>query len=228
MIKQTIVTIYEDQYLLVIDKPSGLLAVPALGAKGRDATSLLSEMLSLRRPGAKAYPCHRIDQETSGIVVFAKDENTQQLIMDQFRDRNVRKTYVAFVHGRLAKKKGTLTSHIEGGWPYHQREKKKLAITKYEVLASARGFSVVKMEPVTGRTNQIRIQFGNVGNPLVGERRFTVAKDWPIRFKRVALHAAEIEFTHPVSRKPFLFVSPLARDMQDFLKQHRIALPEYC
>lgn len=222
MARDIIPIIYEDDFVLVIDKPSGLLVVPAGREKGPDAVKLVNTMLKARGIDTAAYPCHRLDQDTSGLVIFAKSKSLQQKIMDQFRERKVRKSYIAFINGRLQKKTGTLTGYIEGGWPYHQREKKKLAITHYAVLRSADDFSVVSVEPVTGRTNQIRIQFRDCGHPLVGERRFAFARDWPTRFRRVALHAAEITFAHPVSHKKLSFCSELPQDMAAFLNQYGI------
>ncbi len=224
MAKGIIPIIYEDDTVLVIDKPSGLLVVPAGREKGPDATTRLNTMLAGRGSPTGAFPCHRLDQDTTGVVIFAKSKEIQQKIMTQFRDRKVHKIYIAFINGHLQKKTGTLTSHIEGGWPYHRHEKKKLAITHYTVLQSEKHFSIVRLEPVTGRTNQIRIQFRDCGHPLVGERRFAFARDWPTRFRRIALHAAEVTFTHPKNHQKLSVRAELPPDMTAFLDQYGIKL----
>lgn len=216
-IKKFRATIYEDKDIIIINKPSGLLTVPAQNAKDNNLSELLNSLNIQQSLNLKIYPCHRLDQETSGVLIFAKGKNIQQNIMDQFRAKQIKKVYIAFVHGILNKSTGQLKSYIQGSWPYRRNEQKKLAITNFKLLYKGKNFSIMQLEPITGRTNQIRLQFKDIGHPLVGERRFVLARDWPLKFKRVALHALSVEFTHPVKNSRVKFNAELPKDMVNFL-----------
>jgi len=200
--------LYEDDYIMAVDKPAGMLVIPTPKAETNTLTALLNRELDARGIEANAYPCHRIDRETSGLILYAKGKKIQQVMMEEFRRHRVGKSYLAFVHGRLANKAGGIDRPIEG----------KRSITKYKVLEERRDFSVVRVEPVTGRTNQIRIHFKAAGHPLVGERRFAFAKDYKLKFRRAALHSNKIEFEHPVTKKPLVFTASLPEDMAKFLE----------
>lgn len=201
--------VYEDAQLLVVDKPPKILVIPAPGKNTKTLTDTLNDLLHKRGLTVNAHPCHRLDYETSGLMIYAKGKKMQQLIMEQFHQQVIKKKYIAFVQGRPAKEESELKSQIEG----------KLAITHYRILERRRNFTVVKVETITGRTNQIRIQFKQIGYPLVGERRFAFAHDYAIKFRRVALHAAEISFTHPLTGKLLSFTSNLPDDMNSLLTQ---------
>ncbi|MCG2712604.1 MAG: RluA family pseudouridine synthase [Candidatus Omnitrophica bacterium] len=217
--KNPIQIIYEDDALIIVNKRSGILSVPAPDAKEKDLGFLLNRQMQRDN----ALPCHRLDKETSGVIVFAKGRNNQQIIMDQFRQRKIKKTYIAFVHGCIKRAKGVIKSNIQGAWPYRRCQMSKLAVTNFKLIFSSDDFSVMRLEPVTGRTNQIRIQFRDYGHPLVGERRFVYAKDWPVKFKRAALHSYSIEINHPQSQERMKFCTPMPEDMKCFLKTHEIA-----
>lgn len=197
--------IFEDDSVIVVDKSPGLLTVPTPKKEKNTLSSLL-----------KAYPCHRLDRETSGLIVLARNVDMQRLIMEQFKNKSVKKRYIAFVQGNLNRPEGTIAKYVQD----NQFERGKYAITKYRLLESRSGFSVIEVTPITGRTNQIRIHFKQIRHPLVGERRFAFAKDFRIKFRRVALHSSDLEFHHPVTRKRMSFHSDLPLDMQEFLKTH--------
>ncbi|MCP4650651.1 MAG: RNA pseudouridine synthase [PVC group bacterium] len=223
--KNSIRIIYEDEYLLVVDKSAGLLVVPADNEKGNDLTALLNAQYSQNEKNMRIYPCHRLDKETSGLIIFAKSKRVQQAIMDEFRNREVRKHYIAFIQGKLKQRSGVLKSYIQAVWPYMKKGKKKLAITNFQTQTVGKNFSVLKLQPLTGRTNQIRIQFRDIGHPLVGERRFAFARDWPVKFRRTALHAAGLEFAHPINKSRIKLQSELPEDMSEFLNKNGISLP---
>jgi len=163
---------------------------------------------------ANAYPCHRLDRETSGLIVYAKGKSIQQMMMEEFRKRAVKKTYIAFVNGRIAKDFDIIKKRI------YNRNKKRPdeAVTKYKTIERRKDFTIVEIEPVTGRTNQIRIHFKSIGHPLVGESVFAFRKDFKLKFKRTALHASYIRFAHPVTRRKLEFSAPMPDDMEK-LKQ---------
>ena len=197
--------LFGDEAVLVVDKPAGLLTVATPKKEKYTLSSLL-----------QAYPAHRLDRETSGLIIFAKTKNIQQLLMDEFRRHEVKKRYIAFAQGRLPQKSAVIDKKVRD----NPCEAARPALTKYRVLESRKDFSVVEVIPVTGRTNQIRIHFKQIGHPLVGERRFAFARDFKIKFKRAALRASDIEFSHPVSGKRMCFHSELPDDMSEFLKMH--------
>lgn len=201
---------YEDEHLMVVDKVSGMLVIPTPKQEANTLTDLLNRDLDRRGVEANAHPCHRLDRETSGLVIYAKGKKAQQLMMDEFRKRAVKKVYVAFVHGVVKKAADTLVSRIFN----RNKARAEEAITKYRVVERHKGFSVLEVEPVTGRTNQIRIQLKSIGHPLVGESVYAFRKDFALKFKRVALHAQYLRFIHPMTRERLEFISPLPEDME--------------
>ena len=200
--------LYEDDWYLAIDKPPGLLTIPAPGTK-----KALTELLNLE--GSKAgipvrlHPCHRLDGETSGVLLFAKGKKAQKLMMELFHAKKVRKVYLAIVQGVLEKEEGSITRHLEG----------KPARSKYRVLEHLELCTVVEVEPETGRTNQIRLHFKGIGHPLVGETRYAFRKDFPLSVARLMLHARELTFPHPVTSDEVRIQSPLPADMVRFLQR---------
>jgi len=209
--------IYEDDSLIVVDKPSGMLVIPTPHKETNTLTDLLNRELDERGVGVNAYPCHRLDRETSGIIIYAKGKAVRQAMMEEFRERSVKKTYIAFVNGIVKKESGVIAGAI-----YNRNKfRKEDAVTKYRVLERRKAFTVIEVEPLTGRTNQIRIHMKSIGHPLVGETVYAFRKDYKLRFKRVALHARRIEFIHPAGGKNMSFESPLAVDMTELLKNNK-------
>lgn len=206
--------IYEDEYIIIIDKPAGMLVIPTPKKEKNTLTELLNRELDERRIKANAYPCHRLDRETSGLIIYAKGKKMQQVMMEEFRKREVKKTYIAFIHGRPRKDFDFIKK------PIYNRNKKRdePAVTRYKVLERHEYFSVIEAEPITGKTNQIRLHMKYIGHPLVGESVFAFRKDFKLRFKRAALHAKSVEFTHPVTNKRIIFRSELPEDMVKLLR----------
>ncbi len=191
--------IYEDEWLLVADKPSGLLTVPTPRNEQRTLTSILNLL-----------PCHRLDRETSGLIIYAKDKGIQRKMMDEFRERKVRKTYLAFIRGEPYKNQGEIKNRIEG----------LSALTRYKVIEKRKDFTIVEVTPLTGRTNQIRIHFKQIGHPVLGETKYAFRRDFKIKAKRLMLHAAKLEFVHPATGKLLQLSSDLPDDLKKFLKSH--------
>jgi 23S rRNA pseudouridine1911/1915/1917 synthase len=206
--------IYEDDALIVVDKPSGMLVIPTPKGERNTLTDLLNRDLDSRGIEANAYPCHRIDRETSGLIVYAKGKAMQKAVMEEFHQKKVKKRYIAVVHGQVKKDFATIAKSIYN----RSRRKAEPALTKYRVLERRGAFTVIEAQPITGRTNQIRIHFMMIGHPLVGESVYAFKKDFALRFKRVALHARDIEFTHPATKKWLNFTVPLPEDMERLIK----------
>lgn len=215
---KTIQVLYEDDCLVVFDKPSGVLVIPS----PKKETNTLFDLVNANITSSKLHPCHRLDRDTSGVIVFAKGKHNQQLMMSEFQHMAVQKKYIAFVRGRMERPQGEIRIPIKD---FHQKKfqkhlKPKPATTRYRVVSVKKKFSVVEVTPVTGRTNQIRIHFSEVGNPLLGERIYAFGKDFDIKFRRVALHASEIKWRHPVTKQVIEIKSDLPEDMKLFLSQN--------
>lgn len=207
---KTIPVIYEDDWLVIINKPSGLLTIPAPGKQSRTLTGILNQELEDKGIAYRLHPCHRLDKDTSGLIVYAKGKSIQQKLMQEFKSRQVKKKYVAFVHGRVKEDQGQIDNRIDG----------IPALTKYRVLERKKDFSVVEVIPVTGRKNQIRLHFKAIGHPIVGEDKFVFRRDYALKFKRLCLHAKSLEFIHPVTKKLIKVDSELPRDLSDFLSNN--------
>lgn len=202
--------LYEDEWLLIADKPSGLLTVPTPRGERRTLTSILNDDAAQRGLTCRLYPCHRLDRETSGVIVYAKGPAARDRMTDAFRRRAVTKEYTAFIHGKITPPVGTINAPIEGA----------SAQTSYHVTDPGDDFSVVDIRPRTGRTNQIRIHFKHIGHPLVGESRFAFRKDFALKAKRAFLHARSVSFTHPCTGKPLAVSAAVPDDMKKFLEKH--------
>jgi 23S rRNA pseudouridine1911/1915/1917 synthase len=200
---------FEDQWLLILDKPEGLLVIPTPKGEDRTLTNLLNEGLKRDNVPYRLHPCHRLDRDTSGLIVYAKGKSIQKKMMDEFRDRKIKKTYIAFVQGRLKNPNGQITAPIEG----------RPAVTKYRVLQARDGFSVVEVAPETGRKNQIRLHFKRLGNPILGDTRFVFRRHFKVKAKRLCLHANALEFAHPVTGKKIFAQSQLPAKMGQMLER---------
>jgi len=203
--------VYEDENFLVVNKPAGLLTIPAPGKSSSALTEMLHAACLREEVSWRPHPCHRLDGETSGLILFAKGKSKQKIVMELFRLRQVHKTYIAFVQGGLQKKEGVFTRSLEG----------QPARTLYSVIeqreAGGALFSVVEVNPETGRKNQIRLHFKAASHPLVGETRFAFRKDFPVSVRRLMLHAARLEFCDPWTGETREFKAELPADMQVFL-----------
>ncbi len=202
--------LYEDDSLLVVDKPSGLLTIPTPKKEKRTLTSILDEYLKEKGEPALAHPCHRLDRETSGAIIYAKGKSLQQKVMALFKGRTVKKSYLVFVQGRLVSGSGEIRNSIEG----------QPAVTGYKVIEQRNNFAIVEVNPLTGRTNQIRIHFKQIGHPVVGESKFVFRRDYQLRAKRLCLHARSVEFIHPVTGKTMRIEADLPQDLKKFLENH--------
>ena len=222
--------VYEDDSLLVVNKPAGLLSVP-LERKG-DAPSVYQQIEDHFRPFGKRRPfvVHRIDQDTSGLVVFAKDARAQSRLTAQFKRREPRRIYLAVVYGHPEPQAGTWRNHL--AWDEkaliqketHPRDRDATdAISDYRVLESFRDTSLIEVRLQTGRRNQIRIQARLRGHTLVGEQRYTYGPDAlrTIQFERHALHAYRLGFDHPDDGRPLELEAPPPADFVALLDRLR-------
>ena len=218
--------VYEDAAVIVVNKPAGLLSVPLERNAGVPSVYEQLEAYYRSHGKRKPFPVHRIDQDTSGLVVFAKDSNSQQALRGQFRRQEPLREYWAVVYG--------LPEPIEGTWRDHLVWDRKALIQKqthprdplgieaasdYRVLEAFAEASLVQVRLQTGKRNQIRIQARLRGHTLVGERRYVFGPDSlrPIPFKRHALHARRLAFRHPGDGRELSFEAPLPADLAGLL-----------
>ena len=181
--------VYEDNWLLVVDKPAGLLTIPAPKKQNRSLLKILNDDLKEKRIAYRLHPCHRLDRQTSGLIIFAKGKSVQKKMMQEFKEKKVKKIYLVYVDGNLSNDRGLIRSPVRG----------RPAMTRYEVVRRFKDFSVVKAEPLTGRKNQLRLHFKHIGHPILGEDRFAFRRDFKIKAARLCLHAQELRFRHPVT-----------------------------
>lgn len=222
--------VYEDDALLVANKPSGLLSVPL--ERKVDHPSIYDQVVDHFRSHGKRRPLvvHRIDRDTSGLVVFAKTAKAQTELRKQFKRREPERTYWAVVYGSPDPPSGTWRDYLvwDQKWliqkETHPRDPKAdEAICEYRVLETYGETSLVEVRLHTGRRNQIRIQARLRGHTLVGEQRYVFGPDVlrPIPFKRQALHAIRLRFRHPITGEDMQFEAPLAQDFADLLLRLR-------
>ena len=206
--------VFNDDYLLVVNKIAKVLIQPATRKGEITLTSLIEQKLSY-----KVFPCHRLDRETSGLVIYAKDRETQEKIMLKFKERSIEKKYYAFVKGTLKKKRALLSDYIIDRQGMMFGEKKKRAETFYKVLREFKNWSSVELKPLTGRTNQLRIQLAKIGHPILGEDKYAFRRDFKVKFQRLALHAYYLSFVNPRDGKRQSIKIGLPMDMEEFLRK---------
>jgi 23S rRNA pseudouridine1911/1915/1917 synthase len=219
--------LYEDEQFMAFYKPAGILSIPAAARadKEKSLEELVNEFYREEADGVagpKLHPCHRLDRETSGVIFFAKGKANQQALMELFHRRQVHKRYIVFVHGRVTRPAGTIRIPVKDSFAdkFSPDSDAKEATTKYKVVKICRHYTIVEAEPVTGRTNQLRIHFKAIGHPIVGENKYIFRRDYDLKFKRTALHAAEIWFRHPVTGADVRVEAKLSADMMNFLERN--------
>jgi len=250
--------VFEDADLAVIDKPAGMMVHAGSGAtddarsRGTLVNALLHRFQALSSTSGELRPgiVHRLDKDTSGLIIVAKNDRTHAALARMFSGREVRKTYIALVHGAVERQKGTITAAI-GRDPVRRtrmstrvQENARSAVSHYEVVRRLETrfgkFTLVRVRIETGRTHQIRVHMASIGNPVVGDTLYGAAgqltaqvvanqargkanrpgaEPEKLRLGRNFLHAAELEFTHPVTTRALTLKSPLPGGLEDFLNR---------
>lgn len=204
--------IYEDESLIVIDKMSGLLSMSTERDKEKTAYHILSDYVKRRNPRNRVFILHRLDRETSGIMMFAKDMKVQEILQKDWDQSVLERKYIAVIEGCPAKENGKIKSYIAENSAFivhtSNAQNGKLAITNYKILKSNKLYSLVELDLETGRKNQIRVHMQELGHPIAGDKKYG-AKSNPIN--RLALHAFKLRFIHPISRKEMNFDTPIPK-----------------
>ncbi len=232
--------LYEDSSIIVIDKPSGMVVHPAYGnPSGTLVNALLYHCKDLAgingvlRPGI----VHRLDKDTSGVMVVAKDDEAFHHLIKQFKNRTVEKVYLAIVFGKFGQDEGLIDSAI-GRHPSERKrmstrtKKGRTAITRWKKVEEFDRCTLLEIFPQTGRTHQIRVHLSSIGHPIMGDPLYgrkgrpgaihdPVLKECVKRMNRQTLHAQRLGFTHPRTRERVRFVSPIPQDMREVLERLR-------
>ena len=224
--------VYEDETLVVVNKPAGLVVHPAAGApSGTLANALAYHFQTLPAIGVRPGIVHRLDRDTSGLLVVAKTEAALEDLSDQFRDRTVFKSYVALVHGRVAADSGRIEQPLARDRSNRTRmavvRGGRNALTLFRVRRSFERFTLLDVELKTGRTHQIRVHLAWMKHPVVGDETYGGGRDNTIKdpqlrarvrhLKRHFLHAEKLGFTHPATKEFVKFESPLPEDLSELL-----------
>ena len=225
--------IYEDDDLLVVNKPAGMVVHVGAGVKsGTLVNALLHHIGKLSTAGGELRPgiVHRLDRMTSGLVVVAKNDSAHRELSAQFKSREVHKTYLALVHGRLTDLHGEISTSV-GRDPKRRIRMRpggigaREASTRYRLLRRFRDFTLLEAEPRTGRTHQIRVHLSSIGHPVVGDTLYGAPARLRIdtreekTLERNFLHAAALALRHPRTQERLSFRAALAPELEDFLKR---------
>lgn len=203
--------IYEDKELLVINKPPHYLTISTEKETTKTLYHEARTYLKKQNPQNKIFIVHRLDKETSGIVIFAKSNEKKQIIQDNWS--NTERMYYAIVEGTMPKEKDTLKSYLieTKTLEVHSTKDKrhgKLAITEYEVLKTNKKYSLLRIKIITGRRNQIRVQLSDINHPILGDKKYH-SKENPL--KRLALHAYYLEIKKP---HKYIFTTPYPKEFK--------------
>jgi len=222
--------IYEDKYLLAISKKPGMLTHPVPGFKKDTIVNALLyhyDKLSNLPGKDRAGIVHRLDKDTSGLLIIAKDDNTHRLLSDKFKEREIKKTYAALVWGNFSEKNGEIILPI--GRSRLDRKKMSIsidrgreAVTRFEVTEKFENMTLLDVHPETGRTHQIRVHLSYIGHPVMGDETYGTSQSnkmsQELGLERQFLHAKRLEFTHPVTGEKLALEDKLPADLLKCLK----------
>ena len=204
--------IFEDDYIIAIDKESGILSMSPGIEKVETAYTMLKNHVKSIDEKKKIFIVHRLDKDTSGVMIFAKTEKVQKLLQDTWNDTIKERKYLALVDGIVQSPEGQIKSYLKENKAFvvystkSELEGSKLAITNYKVLKTGKGLSLLEIELETGRKNQIRVHMKELGHPILGDRKYESTNN-PLN--RLGLHAHTLKFKHPVTGVEVEYVSPM-------------------
>jgi len=199
--------LFEDQHVIVIEKSNGILSMATEKEKEKTAYSILSNHVKEENPKNLIFIVHRLDRETSGVMIFAKSEEVKNMLQETWNDTIIERTYVAVVEGKMEKDEGTIVSYLKESkalivYSSNNPEYGQKAITHYKVVKKNDQYSLLELNLETGRKNQIRVHMQVLGHSIIGDKKYG-ANTNPIN--RLGLHALVINFTHPITKEPMRF-----------------------
>ncbi|MDE6317573.1 MAG: RluA family pseudouridine synthase [Muribaculaceae bacterium] len=203
--------VYEDDDIIVVNKGYGLLSMGNDKVKEGTAYSILKEYVKWVDPRQKIFIVHRLDRDTSGLMMFAKNVKAKEAMQHNWNNMVLNRTYVAVVEGNVENDEGVIRTYLAENSKYEvyvteNPEEGQLAVTRYKVLKRKKGCTLMELELDTGRKNQIRVHMKHIGHPITGDRRYG-ADASPIH--RLGLHARTLRFVHPVTRREMNFSTPI-------------------
>ncbi len=211
---------FEDATLMVIEKPENLLSIASEAEQEKTAYFLLTDYVRRGNPlsRARVWIVHRLDRETSGLMIFAKTPEAKEALQGGWDQAE--KRYQAIVDGKMPAEKGTLESDLDESNPFkvfsvQRGEGTRHAVTHYRVMARTQWHSLVELTLETGRRHQLRVQLAEVGCPIIGDKKYEARSD---PAKRLGLHACFLRFPHPVTGQELRFTSPLPRELARYVK----------
>lgn len=203
--------LFEDNDILVVEKERGILSIATKNEREKTAYNILKNYLKEKNPKDKIFVVHRLDRDTSGVMIFAKSEKAQDILQTTWNDSVKERTYVALVEGNVKKDKDTIISYLAENKAFitystDNEEEGKKAISHYKVLKRNKNYSLLEVNIETGRKNQIRVHMQDIGHSVVGDKKYGSTKN-PIN--RLGLHAHTIVFTHPITKEVLSFTSKI-------------------
>jgi 23S rRNA pseudouridine1911/1915/1917 synthase len=216
-----ITILYEDPHLIVINKQAGLLSMATNKERDRTAYSMLSDYIKKENDKNRIFIIHRLDRETSGVMMFAKSEKVQRLMQESWNATTKERTYVALVEGVPEPPKATITSYLRESkalivYSSQDPENGQLSVTNYTVVKANRYVALLELELETGRKNQIRVHMQDIGHPIVGDSKYGATSD-PIG--RLGLHAEVLAFEHPITGEALRFEAPVPKSFLSAVKE---------
>lgn len=214
--------VYEDDDVIVINKGYGLLSVSTLSHKKEDnAYDIVRNYVKSVNPRNKLFIVHRLDRDTSGLMMFAKSEEAQDILRHNWNNMILERLYVAVLEGYLEQDKGYVKSRLMENSQFvvystDNPEEGKLAVTHYEVLGRGNGYTLAQFSLDTGRKNQIRVHAKDLGHPIAGDKKYGATKS-PLH--RLALHARTLRFAHPITRKDMNFETPIPLKFEEAIRK---------
>ncbi|WP_428655889.1 RluA family pseudouridine synthase [Runella sp.] len=205
--------LFEDAHLIVIEKQEGLLSIAANNHETQTAYNTLSAHVKKKHPANKIFIVHRLDRETSGVMVFAKSERVKNLLQESWEPTTKERIYIAVTENPFKEPKGTVTSYLHESkalivYSSQNPQQGQIAITHYEVLKQNADFSLLKVELETGRKNQIRVHMQDLGHSIVGDKKYGAVTN-PIG--RLGLHAWVLAFVHPITNEKLRFETTIPK-----------------
>lgn len=216
--------VYEDAYILVVEKKEGLLSVATDHQKERTAQHILNEYVKRSHRGNRVFVVHRLDRETSGLMMYAKDEKTQHTLRDNWHDIVTDRRYVSIVEGEMERDAGTIESWLTdrklyvSSSPYDDGTG-RYSVTHYKTIKRANGYSLMELNLETGRKNQIRVHMSDLGHPVIGDERYGSQTN-PLG--RLALHAFKLCFYHPVTGEHMQFETPYPSNFKSIMLKKNV------
>lgn len=217
--RQDLPIIFENDEFIVINKPHGLLTIPSDNEKGRTAYRMVNDYVQQKDKHSRIYVVHRLDEDTSGVLMFAKNPKIKDILQKEWNDIVLARGYYAIVEGKMEKPEGTLINYLKENslnlmYVSNDKVKGKKCVTHYKVLKSNKDYSLLDVNIDTGRKNQIRVQLGHIGHHVIGDDKYGEPAD-PI--KRLGLHAYRLKFVHPVTKKVYDFKSDIPKEFSKII-----------